>query len=179
MNRGEWVTIGRITAVQGVNGAIRVYPQSDSPGRFSALSSCYIRHIDGRITECTVESAREQKGVFVLKVAGVTDRNMAEKLRYCELVVPRAAVGPLPEGSYYVFDIIGMIAVSPSGETYGTVTDVISNPANDIYVLQRPGKPDSLIPAIKQVVKEIDVAAKRMVIAPWPGMMDDEEVLDT
>jgi len=173
------VTIGRITAAQGINGEVRVYPLTDSPGRFQALRSCHIRYADGSIKACTVECSREQRGIFVLKVSGVTDRSMAEKLRHCELVVPQTAVGPLPEGSYYVFDIIGMTAVSPSGEPWGIITDVIANPANDIYVLQRPGKPDSLIPAIKQVVKEIDVAAKRMVIAPWPGMMDDEEVLDT
>ncbi len=110
-----------------------------------------------------------------MKIAGLADRTAADKLRRSEIVVPRSEVGPLPAGSYYVFDIVGMQVITPAGEVLGSIKEVIANPANDIYVLASPGRPDSYIPAIRQVVREIDVPGRRMVIDPWPGMLAEGE----
>lgn len=170
----EWVVIGLIVAAHGVKGEVRVRSLSDSPNRFTNLLQCYLRNNTGEVKPCRIRSAKIIKGMYALGIDGVNSRDEADSLRGCELVVTRNDVGPLPEGSYYVFDIVGLRAVTPTGSLLGHVKDVLNNPANDVYVIQRPGKPDCYIPAIKQVVREINIPSGHIVITPWPGMIDDE-----
>ena len=171
----EWVVIGLIVAAHGVKGEVRVRCLSDSPDRFANLRQCYLRTKSGEVKPCHIRSAKQLRGMHVLGIDGVNNRDDAEILRGCELVVTRNEVGPLPKGSYYIFDIVGLRAITPTGTLLGRIKDVLANPANDVYVLERPGRPDCYIPAIKQVVKEINIPSGHVVISPWPGMVDGEE----
>lgn len=167
----ELVRIGQITAPHGVRGAVRVFPVTDFPERFTTLRRVLVGGADRPMG---VRFRGFVKNLVILELEGVADRNRAETLRGQDLYVPRPEVHPLPEGYYYDFDLIGLDVVDPRGRPIGRLVDVDHNsPANDLYVVETaPGK-RCLVPAVRQFVKEIDLAAGRVVIAPIPGLLED------
>jgi 16S rRNA processing protein RimM len=171
----EWIVVGEITAPQGVRGEVRLYPVTDFPERLLKLRTCHLRLQSGEISTYQVQQLRPHKSFFLLKLEGINDRNDAEALRNAVVVIPKAEVMPLPDGRYYVFDLIGMQVLTISGEDIGVVHDVLSAPANDIYVVRRPDRSEVLIPAVSQIVTSIDVHQRKMVITPLPGLLDDGE----
>lgn len=170
----EWIVVGDITAPQGVRGEVRLFPVTDFPERLLEMRTCHLRLRSGEIVSYRVEQVRPHKTFFLLKLEGINDRDGAEVLRNAAVVIPRSEVMPLPEGRYYAFDLIGMQVLTDTGEEVGIVHDVLSAPANDVYVVRRPGRPDALIPAVKHIVTSIDAPQKKMVITPLPGLLDEE-----
>ncbi|WP_436412092.1 ribosome maturation factor RimM [Petrimonas sp.] len=157
----DLVAIGKIVAPHGVRGDVRIIPLTDFPERFQQLKTAYFD--DG--TRLSVESARQHKQFILLKFKGLQDRNAVENLRGKLVKVPRKDLVPLPEGHYYIFEIIGLKVYDIDGAYLGKVTDVMQTGSNDVYVVEDCDRP-LLIPAIKEVVKEIDLAQGRMVIKP-------------
>jgi 16S rRNA processing protein RimM len=88
------------------------------------------------------------------------------------LEIDEDELAELPPGEYYIDDLIGMDVVDMTGEKVGRLVDVLATGANDVYVVQREGARDALIPAIPDVIREVDVAARRMTIDPLPGLFD-------
>jgi len=167
----ELIRIGQITAPHGVRGAVRVYPLSDFPERYRTLRRAFL----GDETRPLQVRFRGFVGrLVILELEGITDRNQAERLRGQYLLVRRSEVHPLPEGYYYDFDIIGLDVVDPEGKPLGRVTGVDHNvPVHDLYLVETaPGKVYA-VPAVKEFVKEIDLAGGRMVIQPIPGLLED------
>ncbi|HEX9989481.1 MAG TPA: ribosome maturation factor RimM [Chloroflexia bacterium] len=117
-----------------------------------------------------IESTHIHKGQLIMKVEGVDSANEAEALRGCWLLVPREQARKLPRGSYYIYQLVGLDVVSTSGEQIGKIEDVLTMSANDIYVVKGPGVQDPtgelLVPAIKAIVKHIELRNGRIVIAP-------------
>ena len=169
----DWVVIGVVTAPHGVGGEIRVLPTTDFPERFGRLRECRLASGDQVITY-KVRSVRPHRRFYLIRLAGVDDREAAQDLRNARLVIRRNEVMPLPEGHYYVFDLEGISVYTTLGEDVGALAEVVTGPANDIYVIRRAGRPDALIPAVRQVIKEVDVRNRRMVIDPIPGLLDEE-----
>jgi 16S rRNA processing protein RimM len=170
----EWIVVGNITAPQGVRGEVRLYPGTDFPERLLEMRTCHLRLRSGEITSYQVRRVRPHKTFFLLKLAGIDDRDCAETLRDAAVVIPKTAVMPLPEGRYYTFELIGMQVFTNTGEEVGTVHDVLFAPANDVYVVRRPGRADVLVPAVKHIVTSIDVSRRTMVITPPAGLLDEE-----
>jgi 16S rRNA processing protein RimM len=170
----EWIVVGNITAPQGVRGEVRLYPVTDFPERLLEMRTCHLRLRSGEITSYQVRRVRPHKTFFLLKLAGIDDRDGAETLRDAAVVIPKTAVMPLPEGRYYTFELIGMQVFTNTGEEVGTVHDVLFAPANDVYVVRRPGRADVLVPAVKHIVTSIDVSRRTMVITPPAGLLDEE-----
>lgn len=155
------VTIGKIVAPHGVRGDVRVIPLTDFPDRFSKLKDVLLD--DGQIL--TVQQAKFHKQFVLLKFSGVDDMNAAEKLRGKKIQVRREDAAVLPEGNYYIFDIIGLKVYTADDEYLGTVTDVLQTGSNDVYVTERPEEDQPLlIPALKKVVSNIDIKAGRMTV---------------
>jgi len=166
----DLIRIGQVTAPHGVRGAVRVFPVSDFPERFTTLRRVLLGdppHLVG------VRFRGFVKNLVILEFDGIADRNQAEALRGQNLMVPRSEVHPLPEGYYYDFDLIGVDVVDTQGTLLGRLVDVDHNsPVHDLYVVETgPGK-RSLVPAVRQFVKEIDLAAGRMVVDPIPGLLE-------
>ena len=111
----------------------------------------------------TLERARPSPRGIALKFAGIDDRSAAERLRGEYLEVAAAAVASLPEGSYYHWQLVGLEVVSLDGRPLGKIVDVQEYPANDVYVV-RGGAAETLVPAIREVVREVDLEAGRMVV---------------
>ncbi len=154
---GEFVLVGRITAPVGLDGSVRVESHSDVPHRFAAGAVLWL---DG--VPQTIERSRPGR-LPVIKLLGVNTREAAEKLRGKELVVPEAAVPQPAADSYYHYQLMDMQVVDPNGKLLGVITDILDYPANDVYVVTLEGR-ELLVPAVGDVVKVVDVAAKRMVV---------------
>jgi 16S rRNA processing protein RimM len=169
-----FVTIGRINSIHGLRGEIKVAPESDHPDRLDSLPGLTVFVQKDSIREpYKVTEASAHSFGWRLKLAGVDSREQASRLVGGDLQVPRAKVLPLPEESFYIFDIIGLTVYTVEGELLGQVTDVLQPGANDVYVVQ--GERELLIPAIKQVVKSIDLDQRRMLVQPLPGLFDQDD----
>lgn len=163
----EYLVRGRITAPHGVAGAVRLATNTDFPERLLSAQSWLLRMPGGELRECRVEEARPHKGMVVAKLAGVDDRNAAEALRGAEVVVDPADLEPLPEGEYYWHELLGLEVITIEGRRLGAIREIIQTGSNDVYVT-----PEALIPAIREVIEEVDLAAGVMRIRPLPGLLD-------
>ncbi|MDI6870331.1 MAG: ribosome maturation factor RimM [Bacillota bacterium] len=174
----RFVAIGEIVAPHGLRGEVRVLPLTDFPERFETTGRVLLGPPGGEPAGApvAVERARRQGRLVLLKLAGVDSVEAAESLRGRLLFVPRQEVVPLPEGRFYVFDLVGLLVVTEDGAPLGKLVAVLDNPANDLFVVRPPGGGrDILLPALKSVVREIDLAGGRMVVSPLPGMLEASE----
>ena len=105
----------------------------------------------------------------ILRLAGLTDRDAAAKLRGSFVQVPESEAWKLPNGRYYWHQIVGLRVVTVEGEEIGTVAEILETGANDVYVVKRDGR-ERLLPAIKDVVKEIAPARGEMIVELLPGL---------
>lgn len=188
-NGEEWLEIGKIVAPQGLDGEVRVYPNSDFPERFVEPGRRWLLCPGGKEPQpIELLGGRyvEGKGIYVIEVAGVEDRNSAEALRGCLLMVPESDRPILAEDEYHVLDLIGLeVFVQESGESVGTVVDVIAAGNDLLQVKLHPlpvdgkeqitndkGQKTVLIPFVKAIAPVVDLSAKRIEITPPPGLLE-------
>ncbi|MEW6725700.1 MAG: ribosome maturation factor RimM [Bacillota bacterium] len=168
---GELIAIGKVVNTQGHRGAVRVLLLTDFPERFLELDSVIL--VQGeRQTVMHVEQASLHKAFAVLKFREIEDMNGAEAVKGAVLKLPREKLVPLPDGRYYIFDIVGLDVFTVDGNLLGKVKDVLQTGANDIYVVAGTDGKEVLIPALKQVVREIDLEGRRMQVDPPEGLLD-------
>ncbi|NLI70985.1 MAG: 16S rRNA processing protein RimM [Firmicutes bacterium] len=165
------VVIGTVISSHGLKGEIKVFPQSDFLERCHGLKSVRIKESGGfRIAE--VEKARIQGKLWVIKLVGVDSREEADAMKGDNLyILPEERV-PLPPGHYYHSEIVGMQVCSEEGNFLGTVKEIVPSAAQDIYVVEKAGGGEFLMPAAKQIVKEIDTRRGRMRVDLPEGLFD-------
>lgn len=167
----EWATIGKVVALFGLGGELKVRVLTDIPNRFAELDAVYIGDTH---TRRVIESARPYKGDTILvKLKGIDDATSAEKLRSADLCIPVSELAKLPPDSYYQHDIIGLRVLTLNQTPLGTVIDIIETGSNDVYVVKMDSGAQQLIPAIKDVIKQIDLIRHTMHIDPIPGLLDN------
>ncbi|GAC1361361.1 MAG: ribosome maturation factor RimM [Ktedonobacteraceae bacterium] len=174
-NTTEWATIGKIVAPFGIRGEVKVFSLSDVPDRFVSLKAIYVgpEHV-----AYAMKSVRPYKGdMLILKLGGVNDANSAETLRNRDLCIPASELAALPPDSYYQHDILGLQVYLLDNQLIGTITDIWSTGGSDIYVIKSVDGQEVLIPAIKDVIKQIDLIRHVMYIDPMKGLLDDEAVI--
>ncbi len=171
----EWAIIGKIVALFGLRGELKVFSLSDVPDRFTSLKGVYL---SPEYTYYTIQRVRPYKGeMVILKFAGVDDASAAETLCKRDIFIPLEQLAQLPPDSYYQHDILGLQVVTLSGQELGTIVDIIVTGSNDVYVVEAPSKQQVLIPAIKSVVKQIDLIRHIMYIEPLAGLLDDNAIM--
>ena len=120
----------------------------------------------------SVQSARIQGNVVLLKLRDISDRDTAAALRGKDVLIRPEDAVKLPQGEFYWHEVIGLLVVDATNSAeLGHVTDILETGANDVYVVKPPVGKEILIPAIKDVVKSIDPSAGRILIEPLPGML--------
>ncbi len=159
------ILVGVIIAPHGINGLVSVECLSDNPNRFAPGAHLYTDQ--GQML--TVERQQSHKGRLLIAFYQVKDRNQAEKLRGCQLLIQPDQVEDLPPDVYYHFQIIGL-QVCQQGYLWGKISDIIANTANDIYVVKRPEGGQLLLPALKSVVKSIDLEKGVMEVEVPEGL---------
>ena len=168
----EWAIIGTIAGTFGTAGALKVSPHTDFPERFSETATIYLG--DER-KPFTVAEAHAHKNQVILQLSGLTDMTAAEKLRGQDIFIPATDLLPLPPDRFYHHDIIGLQVQHVNGMVLGTVTDVLTNSGNDHFVVSTLRENQTvLLPAVKAFIKEIDLAGKRIIVDPIPGIFDED-----
>ena len=146
------IIVGKIGAARGLDGTLRIIPLTDFEGRFDGLEKIFV---GGKLFG--VEEVKHISGQIFIKFAGVDSREDARALTNKFLTVDRADAAPLDDGEFYTFDIIGC-EVFDGDKRLGTVTNVLKTGSNDVFEIDG----NILIPALKSVVRSIDIAAKRI-----------------
>ncbi|MCI8361087.1 MAG: 16S rRNA processing protein RimM [Clostridiales bacterium] len=167
--RKPYLETGRIVGTHGVRGELRVQPWSDNPAFLTGFDGFYL---DGRGEKrLEAERVRPHGNVVLLKARGVDTIEEAEKLRGKVLYIDRSAVR-LEEGRYFIQDLIGCKVVdADSGETLGSLSDVSETGANDVWHVKREGE-EYLVPAIPDVIVEVDLDKEIIVLRPLKGIFD-------
>lgn len=196
----EWLEIGKIVAPQGLDGELRVYPNSDFPERFEEPGQRWLLRPGEREPQPIELLAGRYiagKGLYVVELAGVEDRNQAEALRGCRLMVPQSDRPTLGEDEYHVLDLIGLEVFNQlTQEVLGTVVDIIpaGNDLLEVKLNQAPIPPDDeavtkagkkrqpqpkspkpatvLIPFVKAIVPVVDLQQRRIEITPPSGLLE-------
>ncbi len=172
----ERITIGQISRVRGIQGEMVIDPLTDDPNRFSGLKRVLLSKGE-KTARFEVEQIRvgpktkRLKQKVLLKLKGVESPEEARKLVGSFLEIEKEDLIRLPKGRYFIFDVIGLKVMTTENRQVGTVKEVISLPANDVYVVEGVEKQYD-IPAIKEVVKKIDLEKKEMIIEPKEGLLD-------
>jgi 16S rRNA processing protein RimM len=166
----ERLVIGRITSPHGIRGEFRMYIYSHFPDNILQLPEIYIGD-DSAPRKLT--RARLKDNLVIMRVEGITSKEMADELRGELIRIDLEHAAPLEEGEYYHFELIGLAAIDEAGNELGTVSDIIETGANDVYVIKDAEGKELLIPALEDVVPEIDIEAGKMVVRP-PRYAGDE-----
>lgn len=167
----DWTwTIGEIVGVFGIKGDLKVRLDTDFPERFAGLKQVCLRPPVGDPVLWDVQGTRLHKGQVLLKLRGVDSIEDAQRLRGAKVQVPRAQAVKLPENSYYATDIVGMDVVTRDGKPLGMLDKVLPYPAHDLFQVGA-----ALIPAVKEIVIEVDTANRRIVVDPPVGMLPGDE----
>lgn len=183
------LVVGRIGKPHGIRGEVTVEVRTDEPEtRFAPGSVLRTEpganlpranmpaHPDAyRVPgELTVEAARWHQGrVLLVAFEGVLDRNVAEALRGTLVGVDLADVAPPADPEeFHDQQLVGLAVVTPAGERLGEVAGIDHAPAADLLVLRRSGRRDVLIPFVRAIVPEVDLAGGRVVVDPPGGLLD-------
>lgn len=163
----RWVAVGRITRSHGVKGEVAVLTLSDVASRFEPGSRLFLDESENR--PLTVAQSRGHHQRLLVTFRGVGDRTAADALRGQYLFVPTSSTPSLPEGEYWAHDLIGCEVLTNQGRTIGRVREILHTQANDVWVTEG-GDGEVLIPALKDVVQEVDLAGRRVVVREVPGL---------
>ena len=147
-----------------------VMPLTDEPSGYSDFTKIFLGKSGEDAVEYVVRKARAHKKWVILRLEGVDTRDDATKLRDLNIYVHRDALGELPEGTYLESDLIGIEVFNTKDEFIGVISDILKTKANDVYQIRGEDGRELLVPAIKDVVKEVDIEANKMIIEPIQGL---------
>lgn len=153
--------IAQILKPHGIKGEVKVLPLTDDVSRFKRLKEAYLEK-NGQYVPVFVDGSKNVSGAVVLHIEGVDTPEAAEKLRGDYIAVDKAHAVKLPEGTYFVTDIIGCSVESTDGAKLGKVTDVLETNANDVYVIE--GDKKLMVPALKKLLNKVDVDEKIIIL---------------
>ena len=178
MSAPKFVIIGRLGRTRGVHGDIWVTPDTDFPERFLELTEVYVQNRD--TWECMKLAATSIiSGRPVLRFENITSPEEVARLTNRKLAVRGNEVVALPEGSYYLFDLVDCQVIDENtGDVIGTIVAVEMYPANDVYVLNDAEGNELLLPAIRKYVKVVLIDEKKIVIDTAGLLTTDEEEPD-
>lgn len=163
----EILEIGQIVNTHGLRGEVKVMPWCDDPCIFDELAFVCIND-----KEYNIEKSRLQKNTVLLKLEGIDSIDTAETFRNRVLTIPREELGELPEGTYYICDLLGCEVSTVDGKVLGKIDDIIKTGSNDVYSVRSDEGKQVLIPVIDEVVRSVDTENKRIIIEPLKGLID-------
>lgn len=166
----EYLEVGQIVNTNGLKGLLKVNPFTDDITRFERLKTILVEH-KKELFEFEIESVRYQKKQVLLKLKGIDTIEEAEKYREDYLKINRNKEEKLPEDTYYIVDLIGLDVYTENGELLGKLDDIFSTGSNDVYVVKNSEGKQILLPAISDVIKNIDLEQKKIVVNLIEGLL--------
>jgi 16S rRNA processing protein RimM len=178
MDRPDRIVVARIGAAHGIRGEVRLKSFTGDPLAVRAYGP--LEAEDGRAFSITAArpAAGTSPDMLVVSLKGISSRNEAEALTGLELSVPRERLPKAEEDEFYHADLIGLDAVGKDGATLGSVIAVQNFGAGDLLEVAPKRGPTILVPFTRAAVPEIDIAGKRLVVDPPPGLLGEADEED-
>ena len=161
------IAVGRINSTWGLRGHVKVTPLTSNRQRLQPGAVVFVRGEPRRILDVATP-----RGYPCIVFEGYEDRTAADVLRGSLIEIAEDELPVLPEGEYYVHDLVGLAVADADGAPIGELAEVLRTGANDVYLVRREGARDLLIPAIPEVILEVDLAAGRMTVELLPGLIE-------
>ncbi len=162
------IRVGKIVNTHGVKGTVKILPLTDDLERFEELEYVFTE-IDNKKRFFT--NIRFNKGMVFVDLDSVKDMNEALKLKESYIYIKEDQLKTLPEDTFYIYELEGLEVFSTEGELIGIIDQVFQTGANDVYEVKNKAK-TCYIPAIKDVVKEIDIKSNKMIINVIEGLFE-------
>ena len=157
--------VGQIVNVVGLKGEVKVHSDSENLQKGTKVLL--------EEKEYLIENARYQKGMVILKLEGISDRNAAESLRGKKLYISEDELKELPDDTFYIKDLAGLTALNAlDGKEFGKVKDVMTGASQDIFVIELLNGKEAMVPGVKEFLKEINPAEGYVKIKPIKGLID-------
>lgn len=155
--------IGQIVNSYGIKGFLKVVPYTDNVERYDDLKTIYIEK-NKKLIQMEIEEVKYHKNLVLLKLKGIDDINDTLEFKNCYIKIDRKDAIKLPEDTYFIVDLIGLEVITDEGETLGNLVDVFPTGSNDVYVVKNELGKQTLLPAIGDVIKQVDIENKKMVV---------------
>ncbi len=165
----EYLELGQIVNVKGLKGEVKLNSFAEDSTVFETLPKVFLKSKTGMV-EKQIEKVGYNKNQVILKFKGCDSIEEAEALRNLYVLVKRADLGELPEGVYYIADLIGLEVFTDMGEYLGKVNDIYSTGANDIYVVKDEMGKTKLLPGTQEVIKETKLDEGKIVVHLIEGL---------
>ena len=163
--------IGQIVNTFGIKGEVKVKPFTDDIKRFDKLKKINIEQKNSK-KEYEIENIKYHKDMVILKLKGIDQIEQAELLRNSYLKIDRNEEEPLEENTYYIVDLLGLSIYTEEGILLGILDDIYNTGSNDIYVVKDSLGKQTLLPAIQDVIKEIDIENQKIIVHVMKGLLD-------
>lgn len=163
--------VGVVTSVHGIKGEVKVFPTTDDSRRFKKLKQVYL-DTGKEMLPLEIEGVKFFKQMVILKFKGYENPDDVMKFRQKELWIDRKDAVRLSKDEYFIADLIDMEVCDEEGKLIGTLKDVISTGANDVYAVETPEGKEALFPAIRQCVLDVDTEARKMTVHVMEGLLD-------
>ena len=169
--RKDLIVIGHVIRPQGLTGLLRIVSYAQSGETFLEAGSVFLKTGKNELYEKGVDSIQAHRSFFYLRLSGLDSAEQAEAFRGAEILISKDSLKKEDEDEFFWHELLGMEVYLTTGEYLGVVREIFPTGSNDVYVVEHEGK-EYLIPAIHQVVREMDVSQRRMVISPMKGLLD-------
>lgn len=167
----EYLEIGQIVNTFGIKGQVKVMPFTDDIKRFDELKNVYIDN-KGKLELLKIEQVGYNKNMVIIKFNTINTIEEAEKYKGLYLKINRKDARKLPEGTYYIADLLGLDVYSDEGKLLGKVDDIYNSGSSDIYVVKNELGKQILLPAIPDVLKDIDLDNGKVIVHLLKGLVD-------
>jgi 16S rRNA processing protein RimM len=169
--KNEFVLIGKVVATHGIRGQLRVVPYSGNAESIHSQKSIILKGLHGESDVFAVANSVSHGKKVLITLESLDDINKVNHLVGRDIYVTRDQLPVLPEGEYYWFDLIGLQVVTVQGELLGELCDILETGSNDVYMV-RSGEKEYLIPAVDDVVTDINIVTGTMLVNPPDGLLD-------
>jgi len=166
----QYFEIGQIVNHFGIKGMVKVNPFTDDISQFEEMETILVDK-KGSLLEIQIEEVKYSKNQVLLKLKGIDTVEDAEKYRNCYLKLPREKARKLPKNTYFIADLIGLEVYTEEGNLLGKVEDIYNTGASDIYVIKDELGKQILLPAIKDVIKQVDVEQEKIIVHLLEGLI--------
>jgi 16S rRNA processing protein RimM len=167
----DLILLGKVSGTHGIRGELRIYCYSGDYGTLMGLRTLLLRGANGDVLKAEMDSARLHGGKAVVKLKRFDNINDVSHLVGRELVIQRDQLPETEEGEYYWHDLVGLTVIADDGLELGILAEIFDTGSNDVYVV-RNGEREYLIPALEDVVREIDLTSRIMKVTPLEGLLD-------
>ena len=167
----DLIAIGKVSKPIGTRGEVKILPLTDEMQRFVHLHSVYLGYHEAKTELINILNVRIDSRQIVLSVQGIETVEEAKKITGCYLLVQKENAVQLKDGCYFIDDVIGCEVLTEEQKNVGVITDLLTLPMNDVWVV-RKGTKEFLIPAVKSIIRQVDIENKCVTIHALDGLLD-------